>query len=59
MSVGQYTREGELRDDGTAARVWQRRPIDLTASIPIQEGSIDPIRLFANEVGVEAVGVRG
>ena len=47
---GQYTREDEPQDDGTTARVWQRRPIDLTVSIPMYEGSIDPIPV--NDDGV-------
>ena len=47
---GQYTREEEPQEDGTTARVWQRRPIDLTVSIPMQEGSIDPIPV--NDDGV-------
>ncbi|MCY4110140.1 MAG: hypothetical protein OXG11_14080, partial [Chloroflexi bacterium] len=36
--------------DGTTSRMWRRRPIDLTVSIPMQEGSIDPIPV--NDAGV-------
>ena len=40
---GAYTREDEPHDDGTNARVWQRRQFNEIVMIPIQEGSIGPL----------------
>ncbi len=51
---GQYIRQDEAQADGTTARVWQREPIDLTVSIPMQEGSIGLIPV--NDAGVVVRG---
>ena len=51
---GSYSRQDEPHPDGSNARVWQRRQIDLTVAIPIREGDIDPL-----PVNDEGVVVRG